>query len=138
PEGVILDDLGRASLVVSLVALALAGAATAVASAASVLDQRATLARLRLAGTPVAVLQRARAWQASLPLVGVTTASVASGAGAGIFLLLAFGTAPEQVRPPDLLPMAGLVLAGLATGLLSAVATRPVLVAATSHPLRDR
>ncbi|HMJ75389.1 MAG TPA: hypothetical protein VK507_05425, partial [Iamia sp.] len=76
----LVDDMGRASVVMSLAALALATVATAIGSTASILDQRVTLARLRLAGTSLAVLQRARRWQAVVPLGLASIGAMASGA----------------------------------------------------------
>ena len=137
-DQLLLEDLRRASVLVAGIALALATTAGTVAAAGSILDQRQTLARLRLAGTPISVLQRARAWQSALPLVVATTAAIACGVGVGLSLLLAFGAPPERVVTPELAPLGVLVVAALGGGLASAALTRPVLVAATSAPLDDR
>lgn len=127
----LLDDLGRASGVVGLAALFLAVASTAIASVASVLDQRTTLARLRLLGTPIGVLQRARRWQVVLPLLLATAGALAMGTAAGLVLLLAFGATPAMIVVPDVGPMVGLVAAAGLAGAGVVAATRPVLLAAT-------
>lgn len=137
-QRLVLDDLRRASIVVSAIALVLATTSGTIASAASVLDQRRTLRRLRLLGTPVSVLQRARAWQSSVPLVVATTGAVASGVGTGIAMLFSFGAPPERVVAPDLVPLALLVLGALGGGLASSALTRPVLLRSTGAPLEDR
>ena len=126
--------MGRASVVMSLAALALATVATAIGSTASILDQRVTLARLRLAGTSLAVLQRARRWQAVVPLGLASIGAMASGAVAAQILMVAVGAREQQVVGPDIVPMVGLGLAALAAGAVAVAVTRPVLVAAT----RDR
>ena len=133
----LLDDLGRASTILALASLAMATAATAIGSVAAILDQRVTLARLRLAGTPVAVLQRARRWQVLVPLILASLGAMVTGAVAGLGMLVAFGTTSEQVRPPDLTSMAVLGVAAVAAGLGVVAATRPVLDAVSRLAPRD-
>lgn len=136
-ERVLLADLGRASTVMSLAALIMATAAAAIGGAAAILDQRLTLARLRLVGTPIGVLQRARRWQTLVPLVLASGGALVSGAVAGVVMLAAFGTSSERIRPPDLVSMA--VIAGLAVlaGLAVVAATRPLLVAVSRTTPRE-
>lgn len=110
----------------------MAATATGIASAASVLDQRETLGRLRLAGTPIGVLQRARMWHAAVPLVTATTVSLASGLGTAYMLLFAGGAPGDQVQPPDVVSIGAVLLCGLVLGVASAAVTRPLLVAATT------
>ena len=129
-ERVFVGDLGRAALVATLTMIALAVLATALAASADILEQRSTLRALHLAGTDVGVLQRARTWQAMLPLGGATVFSVASGAAAGLLLLVAF----ERNDLPGL-PVAALlalVVAGPIAGYVAATATRPLLRSATA------
>jgi hypothetical protein len=121
----------------SLAALALATVATAIGSTASILDQRVTLARLRLAGTSLAVLQRARRWQAMVPLGLASIGAMASGAVAAQLLMVAVGAREQQVVGPDVVPMVGLGLAALAAGAAAVALTRPVLVAATRATPRE-
>lgn len=131
------EDLGRASVVMSLAALGLATVATAIGSTASILDQRVTLARLRLAGTSVAVLQRARRWQAVVPLGLASIGAMVSGAAASQVLMVAVGAREEHVVGPDLAPMVALGLAALAAGAAAIALTRPVLVTATRATPRE-
>ncbi|QYG94875.1 hypothetical protein HC251_22220 [Iamia sp. SCSIO 61187] len=131
------EDLGRASVVMSLAALGLATVATAIGSTASILDQRVTLTRLRLAGTSLEVLQRARRWQAMVPLGLASIGAMASGAGAAQLLMVAAAAEEQPVVGPDVVPMAGLGLAALAAGAVAVALTRPVLVAATRDAPRE-
>ena len=133
----LVDDMGRASVVMSLAALGLATLATAIGGTASILDQRVTLARLRLAGTSVAVLQRARRWQAVVPLGLASIGAMASGAVAAQVLMVAVGAREDQVVGPDVAPMAALGLAALVAGAGAIALTRPVLVAATRSAPRE-
>lgn len=71
-QRILLGDVRRGSLVILLAGLLQAAASSAVASAASVVDQRRTIARLALTGVPVALMARARSWQTTLPLVAAT------------------------------------------------------------------
>ena len=134
----LVHDFRRASLALAIATMVMAATTTAIASSASILDQRTTLRRLRLAGTPIGTLQRARTWQASLPLVAATMGSLATGAGAAALLLAAAGNAPDAPGPGDLATMLGVVGAGLALTAASAIVTRPLLVAATDAPTTDR
>jgi hypothetical protein len=133
----LIDDMGRASVVMSLAALALATVATAIGSTASILDQRVTLSRLRLAGTSIAVLQRARRWQAVVPLGLASIGAMASGAVAAQILMVAVGAREQQVVGPDIPPMVGLAVAAIAAGATAIALTRPVLVAATRATPRE-
>lgn len=123
-----LDDLGRASVVMALSSLLMATAATAIGGASSILDQRLTLARLRLVGTPIGVLQRARRWQMLVPLLTASAGAMAFGAVAGLVMLVAFQIEPGRIQPPDLASMAFLGGAALLAGTGVVALTRPLLV----------
>jgi hypothetical protein len=134
-DRLIVHDFRRASLALAIATMVLAATTTAIASSASILDQRATLRRMRLAGTPVATLQRARAWQAALPLVVATLGSLATGVGTALLLLGAAGNdKADSIGLGDLAPMLGVVGVGLALALAASAVTRPLLVAATADP----
>lgn len=124
----LLDDLGRASTILALASLAMATAATAISGCSSILDQRLTLARLRLVGTPIDALQRARRWQVLVPLGVASIGAMASGAVAGVVMLLAFDVAPARIATPEIAPMVGLGAAALAAGAAVVALTRPLLV----------
>jgi hypothetical protein len=127
----IVHDFRRASLALAIATMVLAATTTAIASSASILDQRPTLRRMRLAGTPVGTLQRARAWQSAVPLVAATLGSLATGAGAALLLLSAAGNDGGTLDTGNLTPMLGVVGVGLALALGASTVTRPLLVAAT-------
>lgn len=136
-ERVLLADLGRASTVLSLASLLMATAAAGIGGAAAILDQRLTLARLRLVGTPTDVLQRARRWQTLVPLVLASGGAMAFGAVAGLVMLGAFGVSDERIVAPDTTSMALLGGAAVVAGLGVVAATRPLLVAVSRSTPRD-
>lgn len=123
-----LDDLGRASVVMALASLVMATAATAIGGAASILDQRITLVRLRLVGTPIDVLQRARRWQTLVPLLTASIGAMAFGAVAGLVMMVAFGVGTARIQPPDMESMVFLSIASLVAGASVVALTRPLLV----------
>jgi hypothetical protein len=129
-EATMVDDIRRGSFVVLIAALVLAAASSSVAAAASVVDQRRTIGRLSLAGVPVSVLQRARQWQSTVPLVTATAGAIAVGVACAVLLLLGFGGTGEDIVAPRLLQLLGIVVGAAVIGLLSAAVTRPLLVAA--------
>lgn len=129
-EATMVDDIRRGSLVVLLCALVLAAASSSVAAAASVVDQRRTIGRLSLAGVPVSVLQRARQWQSTVPLVTATGGAIGVGVACAVLLMLGFGGTGEDIVAPRLAQLGGIVVGAAVIGALSAAVTRPLLVAA--------
>lgn len=136
-ERLLLADLRRASTVMSIAALIMAAAAAAIGGAAAILDQRTTLARLRLVGTPIDVLQRARRWQTLVPLVLASSGAMAFGAAAGVVMMLAFGATQERIAAPDVRSMAWIGAAAVVAGLVVVAATRPLLVAVSRVAPRE-
>jgi hypothetical protein len=136
-ERILLADLRRASTVMSVAALLMATAAAGIGGAAAILDQRLTLARLRLVGTPLSVLQRARRWQTLVPLVLASGGAMAFGALAGLVMMGAFGVADERIVPPDVGSMAVIGVAAVVAGLAVVAATRPLLVAVSRSTPRE-
>lgn len=136
-ERILLADLGRASTVMSLASLLMATAAAGIGGAAAILDQRLTLARLRLVGTPLVVLQRARRWQTLVPLVLASGGAMAFGAVAGLVMLGAFGVSDERIVAPDIGSMALIGTAAVVAGLAVVAATRPLLVSVSRSTPRD-
>jgi hypothetical protein len=125
-------DTARGSAVVAGATLLLATVATAIGAIAAVLDQRVTLTRLRLAGAPVEMLQRARRWQAALPLAVATILSVGSGAVTSLVLTeIIFDVDPGRPGPSTVLALAGIVVVGCLAGVGCAEATRPLLERST-------
>ncbi|MCU1499650.1 MAG: hypothetical protein JWM47_3603 [Acidimicrobiales bacterium] len=133
----LLGDLRRASAVMALATLAMAVVSITISGSAAILDQRLTLARLRLVGTPISVLQRARRWQTLLPLVSASTGAMAVGAVAGLTMLRAFGARPDQIAAPAFVEMGVLGVAAAAAGALVVAATRPLLEAASRSTPRE-
>lgn len=131
---VLVADVRRGSLVILLAGLVLAAGSSAVAAAASVIDQRRTIARLVLTGMPISLLQSARRWQSTVPLVCATAGAVAVGLGSAVLMMLGFGVDARQLVGPELLQLVAIVAGAALIGLLSAAATRPLLVAVARSP----
>lgn len=136
--GTLDTDVGRGALALALAALGMAVTAAAISGISAILDQRTTLARLRLVGTPLRVLQRARRWQTVVPLVLATAGALATGALAGASLMVALEVDASRVRPPAIAPMALVVVTAVIAGLVVVAATRPVLVAVSRATPRER
>jgi hypothetical protein len=126
---VLVADVRRGSLVILLAGLVLAAGSSAVAAAASVVDQRRTIARLALTGMPVSLLQSARRWQATVPLVCATGGAVVVGLGSSVLMMIGFGADAHELVGPELLQLVAIVIGAGLIGLVSAAATRPLLVA---------
>jgi hypothetical protein len=125
---VLTDDLTRGAVVVLAATFLLAATSAGTTAAARVLDQRDTLRRLRLAGTPLAVLDKARRAETIRPLL----------VNAGIALLLGLGCASPFAAASHALEPGGLVLlgtvlvAGMALVLAASAASRPLLRSVTT------
>lgn len=122
-------DLGSASLLVLAVTLAVASASAAITGVTGVLDRRKTYALLRLAGTPLSVLDGARLRETLAPLVVLGGAAVA----AGVFCALPLAASAELTPDPRsflklaalaLLAALGVVLAEMGSGFSLRLATR--------------
>lgn len=124
----ILDDISTGTIVVLAVSFLVAITSAGITAASSILDRRQTYALLRLAGTPLEVLDRARRSETLIPLVVMGGGSIAVGM---------FCAAPFMI--------AGMSAAGLVT-LLTCVAvgfagvvgagalSRPLLRSVTDDP----
>ncbi|WP_344423264.1 hypothetical protein [Pseudonocardia ailaonensis] len=122
-NAVLLDDLRRGVLVVLVATFLVAATATGTAAAARVLDHRHTLRLLRLAGTPVRVLEQARMRETAAPLL-------VNGAIALAFGLLCaspFTAATGVLAPSGLIVLGSVLLAGTAAVLAATAASRPLL-----------
>ena len=124
------SDILRGSLAVMVACLVLAFGASAIASAASVVDQRRVIGRLTLCGTDVATLQRARRFEAVLPLAAATIGSIGLGLGSSVLLMRGFGAPAERISTPDIWQLVAIAAAAIAMGYISATLSRPLLVAA--------
>ncbi|MFJ5303470.1 FtsX-like permease family protein [Streptomyces sp. NPDC088350] len=123
-----LAQLGTATLAVSfLVATASAG----LTAAANVLDRRRTYGLLRLSGTPLKVLDRARVRETVLPLLVLAGGTTATGLYAAVQVDKAAGSTISTTGAVQLAVCATLG----ALAMLTAIgASRPLLRAVTANP----
>ncbi|RSM62260.1 ABC transporter permease [Actinoplanes sp. ATCC 53533] len=124
-----LGQVGFGALVLSFLTAATSAGLTA---AATVLDRRRTYRLLRLAGTPLALLNRARTWETAVPLVVLAGGTTAIGVFAATRLNSSIGGA--QSTNAGLL--AGCVLIGALAMVAAIGASRPLLRAVTADPVR--
>jgi hypothetical protein len=124
----IIDDIRSGTVVVLSVSFLVAIASAGITAASSILDRRQTYGLLRLAGTPLAVLDRARRTETLVPLAVMGGGSIA----VGVFCALPFmGGAPDGGGLTMLLVCVGIGFAGvLGAGALS----RPLLRSVTADP----
>lgn len=127
-EATLIADIRRGARIVLIATILLAAASSAVAAAASVVDQRRTIRRLALAGVSVAVLQQARRWQSTLPLLAATFGAVVLGFGSAAVVLYGFGQRPEAIAAPQAMELLVVVGCSALLGAASAELTRPLLV----------
>ncbi|WP_329262283.1 ABC transporter permease [Streptomyces sp. NBC_01478] len=125
-----LAQLGTATLALSfLVATASAG----LTAAANVLDRRRTYGLLRLSGTPLKVLDRARVRETVLPLLVLAGGTTATGLYAAVQVDKAAGS---TISTSGAVQLAVCVSLG-ALALFTAIgASRPLLRAVTADPSR--
>ncbi|MPY63877.1 FtsX-like permease family protein [Streptomyces spongiae] len=126
-----LRDTGLATLAVGFV---VATASAGLTAAANVLDRRRVYNRLRLAGTPLKVLDRARVRESVLPLVVLAGGVTGSGVYAAMKLNEAGGT---TVDTSGALRLAVCVLVGAAVMFAAIGASRPLLRAVTADPAQQ-
>jgi hypothetical protein len=130
---VMLGDVQRGVLVVLAGTFLIAATATGTAAAARVLDHRRTLRLLRLAGTPLRVLDAARRAETLRPLLVVSGISLALG----LLCASPFAAATDALRPIGLLVLAATVVAGVAMVAGASAASHPLLRSVTTAPARD-
>lgn len=130
---VLVADLTRGTTVVLVATFLVAATSAGTTSAARVLDQRRTLRRLHLAGTPLAVLDAARRAETVGPLL------VNAGIALVLGLLCAspFAAAAAVVSPSALLLLAAVLIVGVALVLVASAASRPLLRSVTTGLDRD-
>ncbi|GAA3870009.1 hypothetical protein GCM10023084_23850 [Streptomyces lacrimifluminis] len=125
-----LGELGAAALVVSfLVATASAG----LTAAANVLDRRRVYALLRLAGTPLKLLDRARFRETVLPLVVLAGGTTAAGIYAAFQVNKLFDS---TISTSGAVTLAGCVTVGALAMFAAIGASRPLLRAVTEDAAR--
>jgi FtsX-like permease family protein len=125
---VITGDLVRGVLVVLAGTFLLAATSAGTTAAARVLDQGPTLRRLRLAGTPLAVLDAARRAETLRPLL----ANAGIALALGLVCAAPFAAATRALEPGGLVLLGSVLAGGLALVLAASAASRPLLRAVTT------
>jgi hypothetical protein len=129
----LVTDLQRGALVVLAATFVIAAAATGTASAARVLDQRRTLRLLRLAGTPMAVLDAARRAETLRPLLVLGVIALAMG----LLCASPFAAATGVLEPAGLALLAATLAVGAALVVGASTAARPLLRAVTTGAAQE-
>jgi hypothetical protein len=124
----ILGDIRTGALSVLAASFIIAIASAGITAAAAVLDRRRTYALLRLAGTPLAVLDRARNWETLLPLALMGGGSLLTG----LVCAAPFAFA-SLASPAAVLTLGGFVVVGTAGIIAATGLSRPLLRAVTTE-----
>ncbi|MFI6457685.1 FtsX-like permease family protein [Streptosporangium amethystogenes] len=124
----LLDDVRTGTLIVLGVSFLVAIASAGITAASSVLDRRQAYALLRLAGTPLEVLDRARRTETLVPLAVMGGGSILIG----MFCALPFVYAAMSVSGAVTLLIS--VAVGFAGVLGAGALSRPLLRSVTTNP----
>ncbi|GII91636.1 FtsX-like permease family protein [Sinosporangium siamense] len=125
----LIQDLKTGTIVVLTVSFLVAIASAGITAASSILDRRQTYALLRLAGTPLEVLDRARRAETLIPLTVMGGGSIATGA----FTAMSFtGGVPSA---DGLIVLGVSVAAGFAGVVAAGALSRPLLRSVTTEPV---
>lgn len=121
-------DLTRGAIVVLVATFLVAATSAGTSSAARVLDQRRTLRLLRLAGTPLAVLDAARRAETIRPLLvnGVIALVL------GLLCASPFAAVSGVLEPSALILLGGVLVTGVLLVLGASAASRPLLRSVTT------
>ncbi|GAA3118424.1 hypothetical protein GCM10010466_06700 [Planomonospora alba] len=125
---VLIGDIGTGTLVVLVVSFLVAVVSAGITAVSSVLDRRQTYALLRLAGTPLRVLDRARRAETLIPLAVMGGGSIA----VGVFCALPFAVTSVNTR--GLVTLLACVVLGFAGVIGAGAASAPVLRSVTENP----
>lgn len=125
-------DATSASLLILAVTLAVASASAAITGVTGVLDRRKTYGLLRLAGTPLSVLDGARLRETLAPLLLLGGGSVAAGMFSAMPLAASAGLSPDpqsfvRLGALALLAALGVALAEIGGGISLRLATRQAM-----------
>jgi hypothetical protein len=124
----ILDDVRTGTVIVLAVSFLVAIASAGITAASSILDRRQTYALLRLAGTPLEVLDAARRAETLIPLTVMGGGTIA----AGVFCALPFAAAAMNVTGAIILLVC--VVLGFAGVIGAGAASAPLLRSVTADP----
>jgi hypothetical protein len=127
------SELRSVALATLAISFLIAAASAGLTAAASVLDRRRIYARLRLTGTPLSVLNKARVRETVIPLV-VLAGSVTA---CGVYLATKLNGAVGAVNSTGMLQLAACTLIGAATVFASIGVSRPLLAAVTENPVQQ-
>ncbi|TDB78353.1 ABC transporter permease [Micromonospora sp. KC723] len=125
-------QLGQVGFAALLLGFLTAATSAGLTAAATVLDRRRTYRLLRLAGTPLALLNRARTWETAVPLVILAGGTTALGVFAATRLNSMVGTGQSTNAGR----LAACVLVGAVAMFAAIGASRPLLRAVTADPVR--
>jgi hypothetical protein len=132
-NSVLVADLQRGAFVVLVCTFLIAATATGTAAAARVLDHRRTLRLLRLAGTPLPVLDSARRAETVRPLLVLAAIALALG----FLCAFPFAAAANALEPSGIAVLGGSLAGGIAVVVIASAASRPLLRAVTAAPARE-
>ncbi|MEU4824644.1 FtsX-like permease family protein [Actinomadura sp. NPDC023710] len=120
-------DLRTGALIVLAVSFLVGITSAGITGASAVLDRRQTYAMLRLAGTPLSVLDRARRQETLIPLAVMGGGSLLTGVLFGLPFAQGFGLS-------GLAGLAGFVVLGFGGVLGASALSRPLLRSVTADP----
>ncbi|WP_406312969.1 ABC transporter permease [Streptosporangium sp. NBC_01639] len=124
----LLGDIGTGTVTVLAVSFLVAIASAGITAASSILDRRQTYALLRLAGTPLEVLNRARRAETLIPLTVMGGGAIAIG----VFCALPF--AYSVMNLTGVITLLGCVVLGFAGVIGAGAASAPLLRSVTTDP----
>ena len=126
---ILMGDIGTGTRIVLIASFLVAIASAGITGVSSVLDRRQTYALLRLAGTPLRVLNGARRQETMIPLVVMGGGAILTGMFPGVL----FGFAGISLSGFTTLLIC--VALGFAGVLAASALSRPVLRAVTAEPV---
>ncbi|MFI0418597.1 ABC transporter permease [Spongiactinospora sp. 9N601] len=126
--GMLLNDVRTGTIVVLTVSFLVAVASAGITAASSILDRRQTYALLRLAGTPLSVLDRARRAETLIPLTVMGGGSVLAGVVCGLPIMAG------AVSVTGAVVLVGCLVLGFAGVIGAGALTRPLLRSVTANP----
>ncbi|MEV0616897.1 ABC transporter permease [Nonomuraea sp. NPDC050404] len=124
----ILADVRVGTIVVLSVSFLVAIAGSAITATSSILDRRQTYGLLRLAGTPLEVLDRARRAETLIPLTVMGGGAILTGAFCALPFM--FGA----VNVVGVATLAGCVVVGFGGVIAAGALSRPLLRSVTADP----
>ncbi|MFF4249955.1 FtsX-like permease family protein [Streptomyces sp. NPDC001663] len=127
------DRIAEVSIATLALSFAVATASAGLTAAANVLDRRRVYGLLRLAGTPLRVLDRARVRETVVPLVVLAGGTTAMGMYGSSRLNKAFGT---TINTTGLLELSACTVLGALAMFAAISGSRPLLRKVTADPAR--